>query len=166
MICVLIQIGGIGIMVLSAAFVILAGQRLRVKSSAVIAQMVDATSLASMRQTVLTIIAFTLLIEAAGAGLFYLRFESYPELATRAGGDLAGPGNLWWAAIFHAVSGFCGAGMSNAYGGLVPLVGDQVENLSDRRTDDDLPSDVRHRPTPVRAATSWRVPDRDSGDPP
>jgi trk system potassium uptake protein len=51
--CVLIQIGGLGIMVLSAAFAIIARQKLRVKSSAVIAQMVDASSLASMRRTVL-----------------------------------------------------------------------------------------------------------------
>jgi trk system potassium uptake protein len=123
-ICALIQVGGLGIMVLSAAFVILAGQKLRVKSSAVIAQMVDASSLASMRRTVMMIILFTLLIEAAGAVLLYARFEHYPELATRFGGALAGPGNLWWAAIFHSVSGFCGAGMSNAQAGLVPLVGD------------------------------------------
>ena len=123
--CVLMQVGGLGIMVLSAAFAIIGGQRLRVKSSAVIAQMVDASSLASMRRTVLMIVFYTLLLEGVGAVLLHAQFQKYPELATRAGTDMSGPGGLLWASVFHAVSAFCNAGFSNAYGGLVPFVGDQ-----------------------------------------
>jgi trk system potassium uptake protein TrkH len=122
--CVLMQIGGLGIMVLSAAFAIIGGQRLRVKSSAVIAQMVDASSLASMRRTVLMIVFYTLLLEGAGAALLHAQFQKYPELATRMGSDMSGPGSLLWASVFHSVSAFCNAGFSNAYGGLVPFVGD------------------------------------------
>ncbi len=122
--CVLMQIGGLGIMVLSAAFAIIAGQKLRVKSSAVIAQMVDASSLASMRRTVLMILVYTLLVEGAGALLLHAQFRDYPNLAARAGADLSGPGSLWWAAVFHAVSAFCNAGFSNTSAGLLPFVGD------------------------------------------
>lgn len=122
--CALIQVGGLGIMVLSAAFAVIAGQRLRVKSSAVIAQMVDATSLASIRRTVLMILIYTFLIESAGVAVLYSQLDAYPELAQRAGSDMAGPGSLLWAAIFHTVSAFCNAGLSNVQGGLVPFVGD------------------------------------------
>jgi trk system potassium uptake protein len=120
----LIQVGGLGIMVLSAAIAVLAGQRLRVQSSAVLAEMVDADSLASLRRTVVMIFLYTLFIEGIGAALLYREFEAYPELGRFGGSELAGPGNRWWAAIFHAVSAFCNAGFSNIKGGLVPLVGD------------------------------------------
>jgi trk system potassium uptake protein TrkH len=123
--CALMQIGGLGIMVLSAAFAILAGQRLRVKSSAVIAQMVDASSLASLRRTVSMIVIYTLLLEVMGAVLLHSQFREYPDLALSAGSAQSGPGSLIWASIFHSVSAFCSAGISNTHGGLAPFVGDQ-----------------------------------------
>jgi len=123
-VCALIQTGGLGIMVLSAAIAALAGQRLRVRSSAVLAEMVDATSLASLRRTVVMIILYTLLIEGIGAAVLYREFQAYPDLERLGGSDLAGPGSMVWAAIFHAVSAFCNAGISNVAGGLIPFAGD------------------------------------------
>jgi trk system potassium uptake protein TrkH len=128
--CTLIQVGGLGIMVLSAAVAVLAGQRLRVRNSAVLAEMVDATSLASLRRTVVTIFLYTLLIEGIGTAILYQQFKAYPELKRFAGSDLAGPGNTLWAAVFHAVSAFCNAGFSNVYGGLIPFTGDFVVLLT------------------------------------
>lgn len=124
-ICALIQIGGLGIMVLSAALAMAAGQRLRVKSSAMLAQMVDATSLASLRRTVTVICLYTLAFEAGGAFLLYERFQAYPEILRRAGHDMAGPGSVLWASVFHAISAFCNAGMSNVNAGLRPFSSDQ-----------------------------------------
>lgn len=124
--CALIQIGGLGIMVLSAALAVVAGQRLRVKSSAVLAEMVDATSLASLRRTVLMICVFTLIIEGIGAAVLHAEFQRYPELAQLSGHPLSGPGDALWAAIFHSITAFCNAGLSNIQGGLMPLTGNSV----------------------------------------
>lgn len=123
-ICALIQVGGLGIMVLSAAVSLLAGQRLRVKSSAVLAEMVDTQSLADLKRVILGIVSFTLVIEAIGVVILIHRFDQYPEILQRAGGAMAGPGSVAWAAMFHTISAFGNAGFSNCYGGLVPFVGD------------------------------------------
>ncbi len=119
--CLLIQVGGLGIMVLSAAISVLSGRRMKVKSSAVLAEMVDVSSLASLRRTVVMILFYTLFLEGAGATLLYLDFAARPEMAHRFGGDLAGAGDARWAAVFHAVSAFCNAGFSNLSGGLMPF---------------------------------------------
>jgi trk system potassium uptake protein TrkH len=110
--------------------VILSGQKLKVKSSAVLAEMVDATSLASIRRTIVTIVLYTLLIEGVGALILYSNFRQHPDIALRYGADLAGPGDARWAAVFHAVSAFCNAGFSNMTAGLVPLVGSPVVMLT------------------------------------
>lgn len=129
-ICALIQIGGLGIMVLSAAISVLAGRRMRVKSSAVLAEMVDVRSLAHLRRTLLMILLYTLVIEAAGATLLYAEFERHPDTARHFGGPLAGAGDPRWAAVFHAVSAFCNAGFSNFSAGLVPFVGSPLVTLT------------------------------------
>ncbi len=121
--CLLVQIGGLGMMVLSAAIAILMGQRLKVRSSAVLTEIVDGSSLANLRRTVLTICAYTLLVEAACVTLLYLQFREYPEIATRYGSDLSGASSVLWAAVFHGVSAFCNAGFSNFAEGLIPLRG-------------------------------------------
>lgn len=128
--CALVQVGGLGIMVLSAAVVMLAGSRMRMKSSAVLAEMIDARSLASVRRTIFVIVVFTLAIEGAGALLLHAEFSRHPEIWQRFGGDLAGAGSPGFAAVFHAVSGFCNAGFSNFSAGLAPFVGSPLVVLT------------------------------------
>jgi trk system potassium uptake protein TrkH len=120
-ICVLVQIGGIGIMVLSSAIAMLIGQRLRVRSRVALANVVDTHSLAGLRRTVASIVLYTLLIELVGALLLYQRFRS-SELAV--GSGALGMDPAVWASIFHAVSAFCNAGFSIFPQGLSPFVGD------------------------------------------
>jgi len=119
----LIQLGGLGIMVLSAAVAIAAGQRMRLKSTAVLTEVVDGTSLATLKRTVLMICAFTFTFEALGASALYLQWQAHPPMALEDGHPMAGAGSVAWAAIFHAVSAFCNAGMSNMQAGLLPLTG-------------------------------------------
>jgi trk system potassium uptake protein len=127
--CVLVQVGGLGIMVLSAAIAVLTGQRLRVKSHAVFAELVDAESMAHLRRVILGIVLSTLLIEALLGLVLYHRFSSVEAPLNPA--IPADPrANVIWAAIFHAVSGFCNAGFSSFEAGLVPFVGDPVVMLS------------------------------------
>ncbi len=119
--CLLVQIGGLGIMVLSAAIAILVGQRMRVRSSAMLTEIVDGSSLASLRRTVVMICAYTLALEAVGAILLYLQLRALPAATSVPGHPVAG--GALWAAVFHAVSAFCNAGFSTLSEGLVPLGG-------------------------------------------
>jgi trk system potassium uptake protein TrkH len=131
-ICALIQVGGLGIMVLSAFFSIVAGRRLRVRSTAVMAEMVDADSFASFRRSVAGIVLFTLVIELAGVLVLYKAFTAYPEIAHASASEasLGGARGYAWAAVFHAVSAFCNAGFSIFRDGLVPFVGSWPVSLA------------------------------------
>jgi len=129
--CLLVQVGGLGIMVLSAAIAVLIGQRLRIKSSAVFAESVDAESIAQLRRVIAGIIGSTFLIEIAAGLLLYARFSSMSALPANPGGPPPGtPAEVVWASIFHAVSAFCNAGFSSFETGLGPYVGDPVVMLT------------------------------------
>ncbi|MGK3959449.1 TrkH family potassium uptake protein [Sorangium sp. So ce118] len=121
----LVQVGGLGIMVLSTFFAIVAGRKLRLRDAAVMAEMIDAESFARLRRNVAAIVLFTLGIEAIGALALLFSFLPYHPIASGpvAGEPLSGAGDHLWAAVFHAVSAFCNAGFSLFQGGLVPLVG-------------------------------------------
>jgi trk system potassium uptake protein len=127
--CALIQIGGLGIMVLSAAVALIMGQRLRVKSHAVFAEMVDAESLSRLRRVIASIVLSTFLIEGVLGLLLYYRFGSVELPMNPAIPANPGAARVW-AAVFHAVSAFCNAGFSCFEAGLVPFVGDPTIMLS------------------------------------
>lgn len=121
----LMQIGGLGIMVLSSAVVILAGRRLRARGSVVLAEMIDSDSVAALRRTLKTITIATLCIEAVGAIVLYIAFSNVPEIALgpESPHPAAGAGSVLWSAIFHSVSAFCNAGFSLSHGNLIHFTG-------------------------------------------
>ncbi|WP_437603129.1 potassium transporter TrkG [Sorangium sp. So ce590] len=121
----LVQIGGLGIMVLSTFFAIVAGRRLRLRDAAVMAEMIDADSFARLRRNVAAIVLFTLGIEVVGALALLFSFLPHHQIASGPipGEPLSGAGDHLWAAVFHSVSAFCNAGFSLFGEGLVPLVG-------------------------------------------
>ena len=122
---VLIQAGGLGIMVLTASVAILAGRRLRTRSTATLAEMIDAESFAALRHTIRHIFIFTIVIEATGALVLYLAFKDVPEigLGPESADPLAGAGSHVWSAVFHSVSAFCNAGFSLCHGNLIRFTG-------------------------------------------
>jgi trk system potassium uptake protein TrkH len=126
---ILIQAGGLGIMVLSTFIVVVAGRRLRVRSAAVMAAALDAESLSSLKRAVVTIVLTTLAVEAVGAAALYLALSRYPDVGLGPGPEaLSGAGSVLWAAVFHAVSAFCNAGFSLFPANLAPLAGDAAVN--------------------------------------
>lgn len=127
----LVQVGGLGIMVLSTFFAILAGRQLRLRDAAVMAEMIDSDSFSRLRRNVAVIVTSTLVIELTGAALLWFAFRDHAEIAlpVRSGTALSGAGSHAWAALFHAVSAFCNAGFSLFRDGLVPLVWSPVVNL-------------------------------------
>lgn len=123
---VLVQAGGLGMMVLSASVVVLTGRKLRPRSSAVLAEVLDTESVSSLRDTIRRIVAFTLVLETLGALLLYTALSRDPNVALdhSHSAPTAGSGSLVWAAIFHAVSSFCNAGFTLTRGNLVPFAND------------------------------------------
>jgi len=112
-ILILIQIGGLGIMTLSAATVMFAGRRLAMKSRALMQSILDESSAQALRKTVRDIFRMTFMIEAVGALILTVRFWQLDfEL-----------GQALWLGVFHSVSAFCNAGFS--------LFGDSLSSFQD-----------------------------------
>jgi trk system potassium uptake protein TrkH len=99
----LIQIGGLGIMTLSAMIVLAAGKQLAGGAEHALGQSLGGgTSPARVFQTIRAIAVGTILIEALGAvTLFGLTQDQFATSADAA-----------WFAFFHAVSAFCNAGFA------------------------------------------------------
>ena len=101
-IMVLIQIGGLGIMLLSYFSIFILHRGISRQDKLIAAYMLSQDDLRSIKKTVIAIIGTTFLFEAAGAVLLYF---SSPSFTGAWGGRL-------FAAVFHAVSAFCNAGFA------------------------------------------------------
>ncbi|MDC0719648.1 TrkH family potassium uptake protein [Nannocystis bainbridge] len=102
-ILLLIQLGGLGIMVLSTFAAVLLGGRLALRGEQALEEVLDLTSPGSAYELTRFIVVSTLLIEAAGALLLALMF--YFGYGFEAAAAL-------WRGTFHAVSAFCNAGFA------------------------------------------------------
>jgi trk system potassium uptake protein TrkH len=122
----LIQIGGLGIMVLYGAAAALAGRRMSTKNARMLSEIVDITSLSRVRKLLFGIIGFTLVVELIGTIALYNTFRPYPQTAfgPEVNLPLAGAGSLLWASVFHSVSAFCNAGFSLFRSGISPFAAD------------------------------------------
>ena len=101
-IMLLIQIGGLGIMVLSYFTLFVSGRSVSVEDKALISYMLSENDTRNIRRTLFSIIAITFGVEAAGAVILYrVLGEAVPS---------AGPRIFY--ALFHSVSAFCNAGFA------------------------------------------------------
>ncbi len=101
-ILVLIQLGGLGIMSLTAALSLLLGRGIGVRESSLLREVLHVPMMAEVGRMVRFIILMTLTIEATGAVLLYRGL---------AGGS-SSAGDRLFQAVFHSVSAFCNAGFS------------------------------------------------------
>jgi trk/ktr system potassium uptake protein len=101
-ILILIQLGGLGIMSLTAALSLLLGRGIGVRESSLLREVFHVPMMAEVGRMVRFIILMTLAIEAAGVGLLYRGL---------AGGASDGSDRLLLA-VFHSISAFCNAGFS------------------------------------------------------
>ena len=101
-IVVLLQLGGLGIMVLSTFATVLLGGRLALRSEQALEEVLDLASPGSAYKLTRFIVLSTLAIEAVGACLLAWAFHGR-------GLDV---GEALWAGVFHAVAAFCHAGFS------------------------------------------------------
>lgn len=109
-----IQLGGIGIMTI-AALALAFSRNTSLQSQLRYAAMLDARTLADLRQIVVGIIFGTFAIEALGALALWSMFVGDPRL---------GEASPLWMAVFHSISAFCNAGFSLFPGNLAGFVGD------------------------------------------
>ncbi len=110
---VLIQMGGLGIMTFSVAFVTLFAGRLSLGGRDMLEATFSQMPMRGMRKLLRTIFAATLLTELAGAVLLTLRFAM----------DMPWTRAVWFA-LFHSVSAFCNAGFSLFSDSLMSYQGD------------------------------------------
>lgn len=101
-ILILIQVGGLGIMVFSAAAISLLGRRLSLSHERVAMDLVGANNRASLNQSIRTILWVTLVTEALAAILLTLCFWGEGDALPTA----------IWRGCFTAISAFCNAGFA------------------------------------------------------
>ncbi len=100
-ILVLIQLGGLGMLVLTSLIITMLGGRPSLRTEIMAAANRDAIPHVSARKLIRDVVLFTITIEAIGAILLYVLW--LPRLGYR---------GAIWPAVFHSVSAFCNAGFS------------------------------------------------------
>lgn len=103
-----IQIGGLGIMTLSAFISIFLGKSMAVKDRLVMQDILEISSLEQLVELILDIVKLTITIEIIGAVILTAVFAL-------SGIDFA---NSLYLGVFHSVSAFCNAGLSPLTNGL------------------------------------------------
>jgi len=96
----LFQIGGLGIMTCGSFFALVSAQRMQIRESAFLADMLESESLAAIRKLILAILAFTIASELVGAALLSGLWTDQPV------------GERIFLSLFHSISAFCNAGFA------------------------------------------------------
>lgn len=116
----LIQLGALGIMTFSTSMALLLGHRLGLSERRMVAEMVEEVRDIDVARAVRYILLFTLMAEATGTVILFLRF--LPELPSAS--------SAFYHALFHSISAFCNAGFSLFSDSLVRYQADLVVNFT------------------------------------
>jgi len=119
-IAVLIQIGGLGIMILSYFTLFVFRRSVSVEDKVLLSYMLSERDMTAIRSSVSRIIVITLCVEAAGTILLFLGFGSADLTISRRFGFAA----------FHAVSAFCNAGFALFSDSLEQFSGNVIVNTT------------------------------------
>lgn len=103
-ILMLIQLGGLGIVIFGAVLALLLGQALTVRESVAMQDLVNAQTLRSISIMIGFIFLTTLVIEGLGAVALLGMWDSVAGSCQ--------PHERWFYSIFHSISAFCNAGFS------------------------------------------------------
>ncbi|MCK5197700.1 MAG: TrkH family potassium uptake protein, partial [Spirochaetales bacterium] len=112
-ILVLIQIGGLGIMILSYFTVFVLRRAMSVEDKVLISYMLSDDDMSSISRTMKSIVGITFLIEGIGALILFAGFVKNTTMDA---------GSYFFYSIFHSVSAFCNAGFA--------LFSDSLEGFS------------------------------------
>ncbi|WP_053070819.1 TrkH family potassium uptake protein [Halomonas sp. PR-M31] len=119
MLLCMFQLGGLGFMTFTAMTLMIMGMRIPLNHQNLIRENFNHTSFRDLTQLVRTVVTFTLLVQ--GFGMALLASAWVPEHG------------LWWGlwlSLFHAISGFNGAGFTLWTDSLVTQVADPMVNAA------------------------------------
>jgi trk system potassium uptake protein TrkH len=116
---VLIQCGGLGIMTFSTVLIMLMTGRFSFIQRSVIQDTFTHSPDTRLPSLVLHVVIFTLVLEAAGAALLFLRFSGMYH-----------PGRALYLAVFHAISAYCNAGFCLYSQSLMDFSSDPLVSLT------------------------------------
>lgn len=116
----LIQVGGLGIMTFSAAFLVLLKKPMGLGQRAALRDALDYETLAGVRRLILFIVFMTVVIEFAGAVALFLSWR----------GHFSSVSSAIYHSLFHAVSAFCNAGFSTFSDSLMGFQSDAGVNAT------------------------------------
>jgi trk system potassium uptake protein TrkH len=102
-ILVLIQLGGLGIVIFGVVFALLLGQALSLRGSVALQDLLSARTLSQIGNMIFFIFAGTILIEAIGAFGLFRMWDNMPNWT----GNIS---QQWFCSVFHSISAFCNAG--------------------------------------------------------
>ena len=100
-----IQIGGLGIMTITAFFSLYIGQKMSAKEKLLLGDMLATERLAALGSVLKSVLLATFIIETLGACLLYWAFLTQTV-------HPMSPEEAAYHALFHAISAFCNAGFS------------------------------------------------------
>lgn len=115
-ILVLIQLGGLGIMSLTAALALLLGRGIGVRESSLLREVFQVPMLNEVGRMIRFIVSMTFVLELAGTIAIYRGLN----------GVISDNGSRLFVAAFHAISAFCNAGFSTYGDSLVSLSGNPL----------------------------------------
>jgi len=101
-ILLLIQVGGLGIIVFGTVFAMLIGQQLSVGGSAAIQDMLSGPNVGHIARMLRFVVIVTFVVEAIGAVILYSMWD--PAITS--------PWRRTYLSVFHSVSAFCNAGFA------------------------------------------------------
>ncbi len=104
-ILVLIQLGGLGIVVFGAVFALLLGQAFSLRESVAMQDLLSTRTVSRIGNMIFFIFVGTVIFEGVGALCLFRMWDNVPSWT----------GNIhqqWFYSIFHSISAFCNAGFS------------------------------------------------------
>ena len=107
---VLIQLGGLGIMIFGTMLAMLAGKALSMRGSETVGEMLREDRLGELTRVIRFVVVATFILEALGALLLLSLFLT-PGVRDVSGQAFTLASAVWYA-VFHSVSAFCNAGFS------------------------------------------------------
>lgn len=110
-IIILVQVGGLGVMTFTCFFALSLSSKGSLHGSMVIKDIVSADNISDIFQTLKHIMYVTFIIEGLSIWVLYYYFrDAFPGASQH---------DVIFFAVFHGISAFCNAGISNIEGGLV-----------------------------------------------
>lgn len=98
-ILILIQIGGLGVVVVTSIISVYLGQKINLVQRSTLQESLAVQNVGGIIKLIIFILKFVIVIELFGAFVLFFHFKNYFDTATAA-----------WYSLFHSVSAFCNAG--------------------------------------------------------